>query len=127
MDVIRIGNVSAVDRSTGMVSVVYQDQDGGTTGFLPYFSCGDEFKPPAVDDMVLVAHLSNGATRGIVIGRFWNKSNVPPDSEADWYKKLSDIAFMKYVSESDTIHIKASNVVFELDGKIVDLKDLAGG
>lgn len=126
MEIIRIGTVSAVDKDTGMVSVVYQDQDDGTTGYLPYFSPGDEYKPPAVNDMVLVAHLSNGTTRGIVIGKFWNKANKPPVPDTGWYKKLSEKSSMRYEKESDTLYITAPKIVLECGGKVINVTDLAG-
>ena len=35
METVRIGNVSDVDLKTGMVSVVYNDRENETTGYLP--------------------------------------------------------------------------------------------
>lgn len=124
MDIIRIGNVSSVDPDTGMVSVVYHDRDEETTGYMPYFSPAEEFIPPNVDDMVLVAHLSNGTTRGVVIGKFWNKANVPPNPEVTWSKQIADDAFMKY--DGHTMVINAPRILLQCDGAIIDVKDLVG-
>lgn len=125
MDAIRIGVVSAVDADTGMVSVIYEDRDNETTGYLPYFSPGEEYAPPKLQDKVLVVY---GKKQGIVIGKFWNKENVP-DAHADgcsWHKRIADKAFMNYDIESDTLTIKAPNIVFESDGNMINLSELAG-
>lgn len=124
METVRIGNVSDVDMKTGMVSVVYHDREDETTGYLPYFSPGEEWKPPEVEDMVVVVHLSNGTTKGIVIGKFWNKGNIPPAiGKADWHKKLADKAELRYEKETDTLYIKAPHIVLECGEKIIDVNE----
>ena len=111
-DLIRIGNVSAVDPKTGMVAVTYEDNDDDTTGFMPFFAAGDEYKKPDVGEMVLVAHLSSGTTKGIVIGKIWNKANVP-EKRNGWHKKIADDAFMSYTDKE--LHIRAPDIVLECD------------
>ena len=74
---IRIGKVSTVDYDAGMVSVTYSHMDNNTTKKFPVFAMSDEYKMPAVGDEVLVLHLPTGQSSGIVLGRMWNKSNVP--------------------------------------------------
>lgn len=124
MDLIRIGNVSSIDPETGMVRVVYQDRHDrdAATGYMPYFCPGEEFLPPKIDDMVLVVHLSNGTTRGVVIGKFWNRTNVPPDPSAKWFKQIADEAFMKF--DGHTLTIKAPRILLQCDGASVDVKDI---
>lgn len=76
---IRIGRVSSVNPDSGMVSVTYADLDDSTTDEFPVFSFTDEYKMPGIGQEVLVLHLSNGQTAGIVMGRIWNRRNIPPN------------------------------------------------
>lgn len=75
---IRIGKVSSVDYEKGMISVTYPDLDDSVTDDLPVFSMTDEYKMPPIGVEVLVLHLSNGCTAGVVMGRYWNEANRPP-------------------------------------------------
>ena len=34
---------------------------------------------PKIGQEVLVLHLSNGQSAGILMGKYWNKKNIPPD------------------------------------------------
>lgn len=84
---IRIGRVSSVDYENGMVSVTYPDLDDSTTDAFPVFSFTDEYKMPGIGQEVLVLHLSNGQTAGIVMGKFWNRQNIPPNSGENVFRK----------------------------------------
>lgn len=87
---IRIGKVSSINYKNGMVRVAYQDKDGAVTAELPMLNNGREYYMPSVGDSVLVAHLSNGASRGVAIGTYWNKKNSPPAAgEGVYHKRLS--------------------------------------
>ena len=84
---IRIGRVSSVDYENGMVSVTYPDLDDSTTDAFPVFSFTDEYKMPGIGQDVLVLHLSNGQTAGIVMGKFWNRQNIPSNSGENVFRK----------------------------------------
>lgn len=84
---IRIGRVSSVDYENGMVSVTYPDLDDATTDEFPVFSFTDEYKMPGIGQEVLVLHLSNGQTAGIVMGKFWNRQNIPSNSGENVFRK----------------------------------------
>ena len=84
---IRIGRVSSVDYENGMVSVTYPDLDDSTTDAFPVFSFTDEYKMPGIGQEVLVLHLSNGQTAGIVMGKFWNRQNIPSNSGENVFRK----------------------------------------
>lgn len=84
---IRIGRVSSVDYENGMVSVTYPDLDDATTDEFPVFSFTDEYKMPGIGQDVLVLHLSNGQTAGIVMGKLWNRQNIPPNSGENVFRK----------------------------------------
>ncbi|MBO5573355.1 MAG: hypothetical protein J5947_03840 [Clostridium sp.] len=65
---IRIGFVSSYDAANGTASVYYPDRANEVTTQLPVFApCGCA-QTLNKDDMVLVAHLSNGGVAGMVIG-----------------------------------------------------------
>lgn len=70
-DNIRVGNVSNVKYKKGLIEVTYPDLDDSVTDALPVFSLTGEYKMPKIGDEVLVVHLSNGETAGIVLGKFW--------------------------------------------------------
>lgn len=113
---IRIGRVSSVNAAKGMVSVTYPDLDNSTTGEFLVFSFTDEYKMPNVGQEVLVLHLSNGQSAGIVLGRYWNGSNQPPVSDG-FRKELGDAfgeAYIGYDGSAVTIH--ASKII--LDGEV---------
>lgn len=75
---IRIGKVSKINYEKGMIRVTYPDLDDSVTAEFPVFSFTDEYKMPKVGQEVLVLHLSNGQSAGILMGKYWNKKNVPP-------------------------------------------------
>lgn len=90
---VRIGKVSSIDYKNGMISVTYPDLDDSVTDELPVFSMTDEYKMPQIGAEVLVLHLSNGCTAGVVMGRYWNEANKPPISGKDVFRKELGTAF----------------------------------
>lgn len=84
---IRLGKVSSINYKKGMISVTYPDLDDSVTDDLPVFSLADEYKMPPVGAEVLVLHLSNGCTAGVVMGRYWNEDNKPPISGKGVFRK----------------------------------------
>lgn len=84
---VRLGRVSSIDYEKGMISVTYPDLDDSVTDDLPVFSMTDEYKMPEIGAEVLVLHLSNGCTAGVVMGRYWNEENKPPISGKDVFRK----------------------------------------
>ena len=103
---IRIGKVSSVNASAGMVRVTYPDRDDSVTAELPVFSFTDEYKMPGVGSQVLVIHLSNGTSAGVCLGHYWNGSNQPPVSSG-FRKELGDSygdAYLEYSGGKLTIY-----------------------
>lgn len=84
---VRIGKVSSIDYEKGMISVTYPDLDDSVTDVLPVFSMTDEYKMPSIGAEVLVMHLSNGCTAGVVMGKYWNEANRPPISGKNVFRK----------------------------------------
>lgn len=111
---LRIGKISGVDYDTGMVEVEYPDKGHAVTTKLPYFNFNDEYNPPRFGQQVLVAHLSNGSSRGIAMGKFWNKKNRPAEGGPHIYRKelskTSGAAYVRYDDETGEYLTKAPNV-----------------
>lgn len=70
---LRIGKVSTVNYKTGMISVIYEEENNAVTAKMPCLSFNGEYKMPKADDYVAVAYLSNGSSIGLILGSFWNE------------------------------------------------------
>ena len=70
-----------------MVAVTYPDLDDSVTSFLSVVSFNDEYKMPGIGDEVLVVHLSSGQSRGLVLGHYWNKTNISEHTGEGIYRK----------------------------------------
>lgn len=122
---IRIGRVSSVNAAAGTVSVTYPDMDDSATATFPVFSFTDEYKMPQVGSSVLVLHLSNGQSAGIVLGRYWNETNAPPVSSG-FRKELGDAYGQAFIEcQGDEITIHGSKIV--LDAEVSVTKDVVAG
>lgn len=108
---IRIGRVSSVNYDEGMLAVTYPDMDDSVTSEFPVFSLTDEYKMPNVGDTILVVHLSNGQSAGIVLGRFWSKANLCANPGKGKFRKEfapSDAfgkCFLEYDDDSETMKL----------------------
>lgn len=111
---IRIGKVSSVDYESGMGRVTYRDKDESVTMSLPMINYNDEYRMPEPGQDVIVAHLSNGSSRAVLLGTVWNKKNIPAESGDKLYRKeLSrekDAAYVRYSDETGEYLVKAANV-----------------
>ena len=98
---IRIGRVSSVNYETGMARVTYRDKD-------------EKYRMPEIGQQVLVAHLSNGSSRGAIIGTVWNQKNIPKESGKGLYRKdlsaYKDAAYIRYSDETGEYLVKAANL-----------------
>lgn len=116
-DIIRTGEVSSIDFKNGMIKVTYPDRDNDVTDSIPYLSLNGEYKMPNEGDMVVVLHLSNGSSFGIALGTFWSDGNKPYKTGKGLYRKeLSNAlneAYFEYDSSTNTLIIKANNVVIQ--------------
>lgn len=84
---VRIGKVSKVNYKDGTIEVTYPDRDDAVTDAFPVCSFNGEYKMPEIGKEVLVLHLSNGSTAGIVLGPYWNEENRPAVSGKDVYRQ----------------------------------------
>ena len=106
--IVRIGKVSKIDYQKGLISATYPDLDDAVTDDFPVFSFTDEYKMPKVGQEILVLHLSNGQSAGIVMGKYWNKDNLPAVYGANVFRKeLSENqgeAYIQYKDGDITLH-----------------------
>ncbi|BBF42011.1 hypothetical protein lbkm_0693 [Lachnospiraceae bacterium KM106-2] len=123
MDNVRIGYVSSIDYKSGTVQILYKDRDNSVTDDIPVLTMNGEYSMPAINDMVLVLHLSNGGEMGVVMGTFWNDSNKPSESGKEIYRKdfsKDGAAFMKYDKDKKTLYLHADKIILENDSKKVN-------
>lgn len=111
---IRIGRVSSVNYDTGMIRVVYSDKGKEVTKELPFLNYNDEYTMPKVGEQVLTAHLSNGNSRGVVMGKMWNRANRPAESGKGIYRKefsrSRGSAYARYEDETGIYYLVAGTV-----------------
>lgn len=121
----RVGRVSKVNYEAGTVRVAYLDRDGMVTDELPVLCLSGEYRMPAVGDEVLVVHLSNNPNSGVVMGRYWNKNNVPQVSGKNVFRKelgsVPGAAYVECVEDEIVLHDKNGSV------SLADLIGLLGG
>ena len=127
---IRIGTVSSIDYEHGMVSVLYEDLEECVTDDMPYLTMNGEYRMPPIGSMVLVMHLSNGMSMGIVAGTFWNMGNMPAESGKGIYRKelggTPGEAFMRYTPDGKLL-IKAPEIILETEQGEVQFKICQNG
>lgn len=111
---IRIGRVSSVNYETGMARVTYRDKDETVTSEFPMLTNNEEYRMPEIGQQVLVAHMSNGSSRGAIIGTVWNQKNIPKESGKGLYRKdlsaYKDAAYIRYSDETGEYLVKAANL-----------------
>lgn len=111
---IRVGRVSSINYEAGMARVTYRDKDETVTSEFSLTTNNEEYKMPEIGQDVLVAHLSNGSSRGVIVGTLWNKKNIPRESGKGLYRKdLSrekDAAYIRYSDETGEYLLKVANL-----------------
>ena len=99
---IRVGRVSSVNYETGMARITYWDKDETVTSEFPMLNYNNEYRMPEVGQDVMVAHLSNGTSRGVILGTLWNERYAPLETGAALYRKdfsrKKDAAYVRSVS-----------------------------
>lgn len=128
---IRIGKVSSVDYKSGMARVTYRDKDDSVTMNLATANFNSEYCMPEPGQDVIVAHLSNGSSRAVLLGTVWNQKNIPSEGGRNLYRKdfsrKKNAAYVRYSDETGEYLIKAANVHVNgvnktvLDGPMVEI------
>jgi len=113
--VIRLGQVSEIDYEHSMIRVVYNDMDRSVSRYLPYLALDNEYHLPEVEDYVCVLHLTNGTEAGIVLGKYWNKVNVPPAYGPDVFRKdFSNTPDVAYLERDPRPEVLLATLVMDL-------------
>ncbi len=111
---IRVGRVSSVNYEAGMARVTYRDKDETVTSEFAILTNNDEYRMPQIGQNVLVSHLSNGSSRGAIIGTLWNQKYVPKETGEQLYRKdlsrKKDAAYIRYSDETGEYLVKAANL-----------------
>lgn len=120
---VRVGYISSIDYQTGMVRVAYPDKGNGATAELPFFNFTGEYRMPKVKEMVLVLHLSNDTSSGVVMGSFWGDGTPPPVSgDGEYQKTFSDTAYERVQNSEFVIHAK--QIRFECNNGSISVAEL---
>ena len=120
---IRIGIVSSINYQNGSIKVAFPDKDNMVSKELPLLSF--EYNVPNVGDTVLTIFYAKG--RGICLGKFYSKDNLPSESGANIIKKdFSESDHIKYDKDTNTLTIKATNLVLEGNINISGNLDVEG-
>lgn len=110
---IRVGKVSNINYKTGMIRVTYVDKGKSVSSELPYANQNSEYFMPQIGEEVQINLLSNGTTKGVVLGTYWNKKNLPVEYGKGIYRKeLSKTvgaAYLRYDDKSGEVLIKGPN------------------
>ncbi len=128
---VRVGRVSSINYETGMMRVTYTDKNRAVTREFPLLNYGGEYNMPEVGQSVAVAHLSNGSSRGVILGTVWNKNNLPEEGKKGVYRKdfskTRGAAVQQYAEDTGTMVLKAPNVSImgnretEIEGAILSI------
>ena len=128
---IRVGNVSSINYEKGMARITYKDKDDTVTMEFPMMNYNDEYRMPKPGQDIVVAHLSNGSSRGVILGTIWNNKNIPTEAGKEIYRKdfsrEKDAAYIRYDDNKGEYLVKAANVhingvnELRLDGPEVEL------
>ncbi len=110
----RIGKVSSINYETGMMRVTYTDKNKSVTREFPMLNYGSQYHMPEIGQSVAVAHLSNGSSRGVILGTVWNKNNLPAEGKKGVYRqdfsKTTGAAVQQYTEDTGKMVIKAPNI-----------------
>lgn len=125
MGYIRHGTVSQADYETGRIRVTYKEKNDCVSAWLEYFNFNGEYKVPEIGSKVIV--LMFDSNKGVAIGGYFNKETILEETgKGVFVKELgTKLGEAKIVYKNGTILMKAENIEFEVDGKVINLKELA--
>lgn len=100
-NILRIGKISSINYKNGTARVAYEDLGTGATSEMPFISW--IYWMPRVGDQVLVAHLSNGTSRAVIVGPVWHGDARPYEGAEGLYRfeysNTQNKAFEKYTDK----------------------------
>lgn len=121
-EIYRVGKVSSINYPAGTVRVTYPDKDDSVTQEIPLLSF--EYNMPQAGDQIMVLHLSNGTEAGLVLSRYWNAKNQPPEGFQGLYRKDLDRtngkAMIRYDANSGKLLVVMPDTTLECPTVLVD-------
>lgn len=120
--IVRTGYVSSINYDSGTVRIYYPDRRE-TTSELPYFSFNGEYKMPQIEDMVLVLHISNDTSSGVVLGKFWGSRDQPPQNGEGVYFKSFEGSACEQANDTEYV-LCADNIKFQCGGESITVAEL---
>ena len=70
---------------------------------MQLFAGRGEYAPPKIGDQVVVLHLSNDTSSGVVLGSFWSQEDALP-KETLYRKDLGEGAYVEYREGTVIVH-----------------------
>lgn len=103
-----------------MARVYYPDRDS-TTSELALFGFHREFMLPKVNDQVVVLHLPNDTSSGIILGNFWNETDKPLE-QVNYRKDIENGTYEMFKDGNYIIH--SSQIILEGERESITLTEL---
>ena len=94
--IVRFGTVTNVFPNEGKVRVLYEDRNE-TSVKLPLLA--SEYKMPAIGAAVVTLH-AEGRSSGVVLGEYWNDTNMPPATTYSRRQSGNDAYLKMFGSDS---------------------------
>jgi len=113
-NLLRIGIVSSVDYTAGMVRVTFPDRDDSVSDLLPVLTPGGWGKGnaiPSVGESVLCCFLGNGIGTGFCLGSYYTDSDLPPAGEQQRGVWFEDGSYVYYDRQTGKLVVKAASGV----------------
>lgn len=116
--VVRVGTVTNVYPTEGMVRVLYQDREE-TSVKLPLLAL--EYKLPKIGEAVVTLHME-GRSSGFILGKYYGENNPPTDAEYSYVKELDDNTFLKCVE--GMLKLISPEITFQTDAGTITVEEL---
>ena len=117
-DLIKVGEVSSIDPTTGTARVVFDDEDGTVSYDLPILQRNTyktkDFHSVTVGEDVLCLFLPTGPEEGFILGSFYAGEITPPESTKDRRTTVfEDGTVIRYdmASHTATVIISGTQIV----------------
>lgn len=109
---VRIGKVTNTYPSQGKIKVLYEDE-GNTSLPLPMLTMNREYSMPSVGDRVVVLHMENGSSKGVILGTYYGGS-MQPQTDGGYRKDFEGGAYAAcsagdYLLSAKIVSIKAGD------------------
>lgn len=124
--ILRVGTVTNV-YSNGKVKVFYGNTNN-TSVPLHMLTMNKEFSMPKVGDRVVTAHMTNGSSKGFVLGTYYGGRTLP-SADSGYRKDLDDSTYVtcedgKYVLHAKDITVEADDITLKCSYGEITVEDL---